>query len=358
MVVVLGLFSLPKSNVYVYTGAYPECEETAVIPVPRGDDVKISFRISDFFGGDKKESGELVIVGGGVFGAQVKTNSVSVVECKNQKELKAGDVIVKIADCSIHGISDIEKAVRESSGETIIASVKRDGKLHTVKLTPYESDGEYKLGIRLKDTAAGIGTITYIDPATGEFGGLGHGICDPDSGDVIPIRAGEVRDVVLGGVEKGEAGKPGELSGILTEKTLGVVQSNTECGLFGRLDTLPDTDGGMLVEVASRSEVKCGVAYIYSTVKNGKMGKFDIEITEVDSSSHGTKSFKIKVTDPALIAITGGIVRGMSGSPIIQNGKLVGAVTHVMVADPTEGYGIFIENMLEAAQQGVQPKAA
>ena len=162
---------------------------------------------------------------------------------------------------------------------------------------------------------------------------------------------------MLGGIKRGEPGKAGELAGVLKNEIVGEIKTNCECGVFGALTTLPDycTE---LIPMAERSEIMCGTAEIISTLKNGYREKYTIEISDVDMASYRSKSFKIKVTDPALIAITGGIVRGMSGSPIIQNGKLVGAVTHVLVANPTEGYGIFIENMLSAAQQGVQPKAA
>ena len=161
----------------------------------------------------------------------------------------------------------------------------------------------------------------------------------------------------LGGVTRGEIGKPGELSGILNKKHLGEVAINSECGVFGVLDSF-DTQSREALPVGKKSELHRGEAEIISTVKNGKRQSYKIEITEIDKSSTGSKSFKIKVTDPTLITITGGIVRGMSGSPIIQDGKLVGAVTHVLVANPTEGYGIFIENMLSAAQSQATPKAA
>ena len=209
---------------------------------------------------------------------------------------------------------------------------------------------EYRLGVVLKDGAAGIGTITYIDPETGDFGGLGHGICDTDTGEVINFTEGQITGVILSGVKKGEEGKPGELSGLLTDKVKGVLYSNTECGVFGKLDSIPEGLSSTAIEIAHRDDVHSGEATILSTVKVGSVKEYKIEISDINKGSTGTKSFKIKVTDPALIAITGGVVRGMSGSPIIQDGKLVGAVTHVMVANPTEGYGIFIENMLSASE--------
>ena len=226
----------------------------------------------------------------------------------------------------------------------------------TLTVIPKCEDGEYKLGVTLKRAACGIGTVSFIDPETGAFGGLGHGVCDADNGGLVELSAGEVTGVILGGVTRGEIGKPGELSGVLGKKPIGNIYTNSECGVFGTLENF-DTEGRTALPVAKKKELKCGEAEIISTVKGGKKTSYKIEITEIDTSSTGSKSFKIKVTDPMLIALTGGIVRGMSGSPIIQDGKLVGAVTHVLVANPTEGYGIFIENMLSAAENTV-PKAA
>ena len=163
--------------------------------------------------------------------------------------------------------------------------------------------------------------------------------------------------MILGGVTRGEIGKPGELSGVLNRKHIGNIYKNSECGVFGTIENL-DTEDMTPIPVAKKKEIKTGEAEIICTVKGGKKAKHKIEITEIDINSTGSKSFKIKVTDPMLIATTGGIVRGMSGSPIIQNGMLAGAVTHVMIAEPTEGYGIFIENMLSAAECQVQQKAA
>jgi stage IV sporulation protein B len=160
------------------------------------------------------------------------------------------------------------------------------------------------------------------------------------------MQCGDALEVVLGGIHKGECGNPGELSGIMTDVIIGRLDINTEVGVFGTINKDCISNLGESYQVAKRSEIKPGEASIISTVKNGKKAEYKIEIYDIDQSSTGSKSFKIRVKDPALIAITGGIVRGMSGSPIIQNGKLVGAVTHVLVNDPTIGYGIFIENMI------------
>ena len=313
-------------------------------------EVKIGSRLAELFFGKSEAKGDtvLLIPGGGIFGAKIKQSYVSVQSPGDVRELKAGDKILAVNGTRVCSAAEVKNAIQRLGQGEIEFTVERDGKTLTVRLTPKVSDGEYKIGLVLKDGAAGIGTVTYIDPKTGEFGGLGHGICDSDTGEVIDFTEGRVTGVILSGVKKGEEGKPGELSGLLTDKITGTLYSNTECGVFGRLDKIPD--GAAPIKIAHRDEVHDGEATILSTVKSGAVKEFKIQISEVNKTSTGTKSFKIKVTDPGLIAITGGVVRGMSGSPIIQDGKLVGAVTHVMVASPTEGYGIFIENMLSAGR--------
>ena len=330
-----------------------------------GEDIKLGSRLWELLFG-KEEKNEsipdtvLLIPGGVIFGARIKQTHVSVSDPGNTKELKVGDKILTANGKSICSAVDLKSVIKECDGKEISMLCQRGDKQIEVKVAPECKDGEYSLGIVLKDGAAGIGTVTYLDPKTGLFGGLGHGICDPDTGELIDMSSGEVTGVILGGVKRGESGKPGELSGILTDRTFGTLYANTECGVFGKLEKIPENLDTLPIQIASRSEVHEGEATIYSTVKNGKAHEFKIQISEINSSSAGTKSFKIKATDPTLLAVTGGVVRGMSGSPIIQDGKLVGAVTHVMINDPTEGYGIFIENMLSAsmAARNELPKAA
>lgn len=325
--------------------------------IVKDEEVKIGSRLAELFFGknEPKKDTLLLIPGGSIFGAKIKQSYVSVQNPGEVSELKAGDKILSINGTRVSSAQDVKNAVKKHIGKNMDLTVERDGKEISIRITPKQTKGEYKIGLVLREGAAGIGTITYIDPATSEFGGLGHGICDSDTGEVITFTEGQVTGVILSGVKKGEEGKPGELSGLLTDKISGVLYSNTECGVFGKLDKIPD--GATPIEIARRDEVHDGAATVLSTVKSGGEKEFQIEIFDVNKSSTGTKSFRIKVTDPTLIAITGGVVRGMSGSPIIQDGKLVGAVTHVMVADPTEGYGIFIENMLSAAEN-IVPKAA
>lgn len=297
--------------------------------------------------------------GGDVFGIRIKENCITVVDSRDCDDIKEGDKIISIGGIEVKSISDVKSALSSLDGGDVTLKIKRREKISTVTVKPEIVGDEVRLGVSVRDGAAGIGTVTYYDEQRGVFGGLGHGICDPDTSVPIEISEGVVCGVILGGVQKGAEGKPGELCGVLTSDTYGTLYANTDLGVFGELS--PKENGtNPEYPIAVRGEVNEGEAKIISTVKNGKKAEYSVRIFDVNESSTGTKSFKIKVTDPALIALTGGIVRGMSGSPIIQNGKLVGAVTHVMVADPTEGYGIFIENMLNASQaaRNELPRAA
>ncbi len=320
-------------------------------------DVRVSSRFYELFFGKKDKQNRIMLCpSGDAFGILIKEDGVTV--CSSSAAgILPGDRIIRIGRNECIEAKDVYDAVRQSGGAPLNITLIRNGEETSISVTPKYKDGEYVLGITLRSQSAGIGTITFIDPETLSFGGLGHAVSDSETGEPVSVKNGIASGVTLGACKKGMPGKAGELSGILNRNSIGSIFKNTECGVFGKLETLPES-AGTAIPIAYKSEVKSGEAEIISTIKNGKTSSYKIEITEIDQSSNGSKSFKIKVTDPALIALTGGIVRGMSGSPIIQNGKLVGAVTHVMVANPTEGYGIFIENMLSAAQGEVTPKAA
>ena len=272
--------------------------------------VKVSSRLWELLFGEK-ESELVLIPGGGVFGAKVTASFVTVSDAKDISGINNGDVILSINGSEIRSIKDVKEVMKESDGKEMPVVLERNGATISLSLAPKKVGQEYRLGIQLRDGAAGIGTITYINPKTGEFGGLGHGICDTGSGKPIEITGGEVTGVILGGVQKGEEGKPGELRGILTDRCLGEVYTNTACGVFGKLNTLPNEADCIAVEVGRRECVHEGEAKIISTIKNGHTSEFKIEITEIDQSASGSKSFRIKVTDEALKALTGGIVRGM-----------------------------------------------
>ena len=322
-------------------------------------DITIDLRLKDLFFGKARPKNEdetiYLCPGGDAFGVKICGSGVKVLNGHESDSdgLMTDDKIISINGCEVFSTDEVKAIVAESGGGKISVLVLRGGKKVILTLTPTKVGDNYQLGALLSDGTAGIGTVTYINPKTGEFGGLGHGICDSQGTNVLPMKSGEITGVVLGGAIKGECGKPGELRGVLMDRHLGELYSNTECGVFGSLSATAAESlcsKASALPVGHRDEVRLGEATIISTVKNGKRDSYTISIESIDKDSDGSKSFRIKVTDPSLIALTGGIVRGMSGSPIIQDGKLIGAVTHVMVADPTEGYGIFIENMLNAAQ--------
>ena len=320
------------------------------------NNVKVESRLYELLFGDGRNKSALKLIPGGeIFGVKIKQSRVTVTDAKGVPALKCGDVILSINGERVESVNDVKRILAAGGGESVTVRALHCGNELGIEIRPTRVDGEYRLGLSLRDGAAGIGTVTFIDPASGLFGGLGHGICDSDTGEVVPMESGVATGAIIGGVHKGECGKPGELTGILTDEVKGTLTVNSDCGVFGILST-PDTSR-TAISIAPHTEVVAGEAKIISTVKNGKTAEYKIEIFDIDRNSTGSKSFRIRVTDEALKAMTGGIVRGMSGSPIIQNGKLVGAVTHVMVANPTEGYGIFIENMLNAAENTV-PKAA
>ncbi len=306
---------------------------------------------------------EKVTLGGMPFGVTFLTGEIKIggfddVETDGGKRCPAReaglcchDVICTVDGKAVASALDVTKAVKAKGGEAVSFTVKRKGAEVSVTVTPVLSKetGEYRLGIWLEEGAAGLGTVTYIKE-TGEFGGLGHGIVNSETGAVAEIQRGVVSEVTVSGVKKGVSGEPGELRGDFLDKKLGVVTKNTDCGVFGVLADYPFKGEDREIEIGSLESVKDGGASIYCTVDGGGICEYAVQITRIDGESEEKKNFLITVTDTALIEKTGGIVRGMSGSPVIQNGKLVGAVTHVLVNDPTKGYGIFIENMLDAAK--------
>ena len=311
----------------------------------------------------KSYSGKRLLVGGIAFGVKFYTAGVMVIGfddvvsqgVKHNPAFDAGirakDVITAIDGKALTSSAQLTEAVEGSSGRAISLTYKRGGKEYTATITPKysDSDGRYKTGLWVRDSGAGIGTVTYIDPDTLEFGGLGHGICDGETGAIIPMDRGTVLGVTIGGVEKGVPGSPGEVKGYFSKTKCGTLKSNTSCGVFGVFGQLPSGLPEGEMEISTRSEIKDGDAYIWCTLDDSGPQKYTIKISEINRAANGNKCFTVTVTDQKLIEKTGGIVQGMSGSPIVQNGKLVGAVTHVLINDPTKGYGIFIENMLEQA---------
>ena len=262
--------------------------------------------------------------------------------------LKVGDVIKMIDGKAVNTVEEVSAAVENSGNKSISLTVLRNGNEQVFVLTPVfsEKDNVYRAGLWLRDSTAGIGTVTFIVPESGAFGGLGHGICDVDTGMLMPIRRGTVVSVSIKGITKGTVGDPGELKGAFTAGKIGSLIGNTVCGVYGLLSDVPEAPVSSPMKIGLKDEITVGDAEIYCTVGE-KTEKYKAEIVKICNKNGEQKNFIIKIVDKRLLDATGGIVQGMSGSPIIQNGKLVGAITHVLVNDPTKGYGIFIENMLK-----------
>nr|WP_297886327.1 SpoIVB peptidase [uncultured Blautia sp.] len=266
--------------------------------------------------------------------------------------VKPGDYIVAFNQQSIKNKQELLKDLSFLDGEPVTLDVIRDGKQIPLSLTPVkDAAGAYKLGIWVRDNTQGIGTLTYVD-GNGNYGALGHGISDVDTGELLHINNGALYQAEILGIQKGETGSPGELSGLIRYepgRIIGNIEKNSKNGIYGNLSAgIKNTDLKKL-PVAYKQELEIGPASILCCV-DGQAKEYRAEITRIDMNHEDTnKSFVIHVTDERLLELTGGIVQGMSGSPVIQNGKVIGAVTHVFVQDATSGYGIFIENMLEAA---------
>jgi len=305
--------------------------------------------------------------GGVPFGVKFITEGILIVgfaqssENPSQKAgLKINDRILSIGGKALSSSEELTSIIKSCNGKALSVIYLRDGTKHSTTIKPIysKSEGCYTTGAYVKDNGAGIGTVTYIVPQTLSFAGLGHGICEGDNGQLVPIQRGSVVNVTISGVVKGQKGIPGEVNGYFSSGKTGSLLKNSNCGVFGVFASLPNGLPSEPLSLGLRDEITEGKAHIYCTLDAGTPQKYEIEISSIDRTASEGKCFTVKVTDPALLSKTGGIVQGMSGSPIIQNGKLVGAVTHVMINDPTAGYGIFIENMLNAAQSQVMPKVA
>lgn len=262
---------------------------------------------------------------------------------------KKGDIITEVNGKRIKNIQEFSKEISASKGSGVELKIKGRKKAYTATVTPQPDYGSHKLrvGLVVRDSMAGIGTLTFFRPADGSFGALGHAIEDQDTEMIFPTSSGTVEDAAILSVVKGKKGAPGEMHGMFTgSRPTGTIAKNTPCGIFGTMEQ-NNTYTENAIPPASISEVKKGKAHIICTIDDTGAKKFDIEIERIMHMSTDTsKGMVIKITDSKLLSSTGGIVQGMSGSPIVQNGKLIGAVTHVFVNDPTRGYGIFIENML------------
>ncbi len=297
---------------------------------------------------------------GNVFGIKFFTKGVMVVkltdiETKNgfvsparQAGICEGDIIQSINGIPVNTVEEMASAVENSKGGEMAVTYIRDKEEMSCVMRPLLSlsDKKYKTGIWVRDSTAGIGTMTYYNPRTKTFAGLGHGICDVDTGLLMPLLTGSVVDVEITDIIKGRRGTPGELKGEFNTLKKGTIVDNTSHGVYGIMAEEPFDVTGKGMEIGLRDEVVAGKATILSELDENGVREYEIEITKIKNKDDEGKNFLISVTDEELLSKTGGIVQGMSGSPILQNGKIIGAVTHVLVSDPCKGYGIFIENML------------
>ena len=309
---------------------------------------------------------KLVTISGAPFGIKMFTDGLMVVGMSDipteegrvnpakAAGLEVGDVLKSFNGVALTTNEQLAELMQQNGDAPIRVEVKRGNQSFSAGIRPLRSTGDdqYRLGVWVRDSSAGIGTLTYFDQNSGLFTGLGHAVCDVDTGDMMPLSNGEVVPAKITGCKRGENGSPGELKGRFTEEPpLGSLSANTATGVYGLLRSRALYLGEEM-PLAMKHEVQTGKAYIYTTVEGVRPQKYEIEIEKlVMSEEEKGQNMVIRVTDPALLQKTGGIVQGMSGSPIIQNGMLVGSVTHVFVKDPTRGFGVFAENIQENADK-------
>lgn len=312
---------------------------------------------------------KFVVLGGDVFGIRLYTKGVMIIKIDSVKTeqgnispgaiagLKVGDMILSINSEEIDSNETLSSLISSSNGKTLEMTVLRNSKKIKLDFKAVRSteDSEFKAGIWIRDSTAGIGTMTYYDRQTGIFAGLGHAVCDIDTGEIMSLSGGDAVSATIKGCYKGKKGTPGELCGIFDGKTIGDLYINGETGIYGVLSEY--NKNAQIVPVALPTEVEEGYAQILSTVDETGVKFYNAKIIKINKDSSDMHNLVLKVTDDRLIETTGGIVQGMSGSPIIQNGKLIGAITHVFVDNATQGYGIFAQNMIET-HQGLEKSLA
>ncbi len=263
--------------------------------------------------------------------------------------LRAGDYLLAADGLEIQSNAALAQYIGRSQGESITFLVRRGQEEFEAVVRPVFGEGSFKTGMWVRDSAAGVGTLTFYHPATGTFAGLGHGICDADAGSVMALKSGEPAGITLCGIVKGLPQEPGQLRGYFSsDQPMGRLLANNETGVFGTLDEPP---AGAPVEVLGREEVRPGPVKLLVSIDETGPKQYDARIEEVQNTGKPTRNLVVKVTDPRLLEATGGIVQGMSGAPILQDGKLAGAVTHVFMDDPAMGYGIFAQTMVEQCEQ-------
>ena len=296
------------------------------------------------------------ILGGEACGIKLLANGVLVVETDNPKNgVKIGDIILKVDDIEVNTNKEIIEYINKAdviSKKKVNLTLKREGNEleKEVELLHNKENNAYELGLWVKDSSAGVGMITFYELSTNSFAALGHGITETKNNVILPIITGAIVKAKINSINQAEPKQPGDLRATIYKDVLGQIRKNTKNGLYGETENVGDViKDKQIINVASKNEIKVGKAEIYCTLDK-QVEKFEIEIENVLLDSIGNKNMILKITDEKLLEKTGGIVQGMSGSPIVQDGKLIGAVTHVFLNNPKKGYGVFIENMINDMQ--------
>lgn len=386
VLVAVGTVCMPK-NITFYDGSREACflkiynvkeTDNDIIAVSGGNTTRSSAEVSLFgiipvnkIAAESKDR-KYVRVGGDIIGIRMYTEGLMVVGVESVDTaggsvspgsdcgILSGDIITKVNGENVASSAQFGQIVSSCGGKSINITVKRNSTEYEFVLQPVysETENKYRCGLWLRDSTAGIGTLTFSDSQTHMFASLGHAICDSDTNSVIPVGDGDILEAVVKGCTPGEKGSTGQIHGSFVNNVIGKLVDNNEFGVYGTYtdDVFADSE---IYPVASQSEVKTGEAKIITTVTAEGKKEYDIEIEKITYSNEmASRSIVIRVTDPELLAMTGGIVQGMSGSPIIQNGMLVGAVTHVFLNNPECGYGVFAETMIAEAEQLYETKAA
>lgn len=379
-IIILGQFAVPKNAVIAENSKYEvpkvfgvslfTCKETVTSAgvvnakaVNDEESVQVNFLniIPVKRTSVKSVKRQYVVLGGEIFGIKLFTDGVLVVDAESvQSEgkninpaekagIRVGDIIKSINGEKVYTNKALSEIIEKSNGEMIKVTVVRGGDTIDVSFASAKEDqtGKYKAGLWVRDSTAGIGTVTFYNPKNNSFAGLGHAICDVDTGEIMPMINGEMSEAYISGFYKSSSGCVGELCGVFTGNRKGSLCVNCEAGMYGYSDSIPQNG---TVPVALCNEVKIGEAEVICTVDKNGPKRYKAEIVKMlKKSGEVNKDMIVKITDSELLSKTGGILQGMSGSPIIQNGMLVGAVTHVFVNDPTQGYAIFADKMLETS---------
>ncbi|MEG0872806.1 MAG: SpoIVB peptidase [Clostridia bacterium] len=291
-----------------------------------------------------------IFLGGDVVGIKLLATGVLVMGVDRPEALlQIGDIILKVNGEKIETSLELINHAKVSNGKALDLEINRFGKIFNISISPIKDsiNNEYKMGLWVKDSSAGVGTVTFYDKKTNRFAALGHGVTETKENYILPISTGGITRTSIYSIKKGIAKIPGELKGTITNETVGQIVGNTEKGIYGNITKNDFYKNSKSIAISPKSKIKEGKAVIFCTLDENTIKDYEIEIEKVILTSTGNKNMIIHITDKELINKTGGIIQGMSGSPIVQDGKLIGAVTHVFLNDPTKGYGVFIENMID-----------